>query len=438
MVRASADAALVRPAQRAAGRVHVPGDKSISHRYALLGAIAEGDTRISGYSGGADCAATLGCLRALGVPIETPAPGTVVVHGRGLRGLMRATAPVDAANSGTTMRLLAGLVAAHPFRTVITGDASLSRRPMRRVIEPLTEMGATIAAEGGKPPLIVDGAALRAISYRPPVPSAQVKSSLLLAGLHAAGRTAVLEPAATRDHTERALRAFGVAVQQDGLQVAVEGGQPLRGRDLVVPGDISGAAFWCALAAGLPRSTIEIANVGLNPTRTAVLDVLRRAGAEVDVAAAHEDAGEPIGRITVSCADRRSFSVEPGEVPGLIDELPALGALGTLLPAGEWMEVRGAAELRVKESDRISALAAGFRAFGAEVAEYPDGFRIEARPLRGATVDAVGDHRLAMAFALTACGAASPTTITGAAAVDVSYPRFFDELTRLTTPGDDR
>jgi 3-phosphoshikimate 1-carboxyvinyltransferase len=438
MLRAPADVALVRPAQRASGRVHIPGDKSISHRYALLGAIADGPTHISGYSSGADCAATLGCLRALGVAIETPRHGEVIITGRGIRGLARAARPVDAANSGTTMRLLAGIVAGHPFRTVITGDASLSRRPMRRVIEPLTEMGAAIQAQDGRPPLTVDGAALEGITHRPEVPSAQVKSSLLLAGLHATGRTVVVEPAPTRDHTERAFAAFGVTVEREGSRVAVSGGQRLSGRDVTVPGDISGAAFWCALGAGLPGSTIAIEGVGLNASRTGLLDVLRRAGAEIDVVVQHEDAGEPIGRVTIAAADRRSFSIDPTEVPGLIDELPALGALGVLLPEGSSMEVRGAAELRVKESDRISALATGFRALGAEVVEYPDGFRIESRPLRGATVDAAGDHRLAMAFAIAACGASTPTTITGAAAVDVSYPRFFEELERLTTHGDDR
>lgn len=437
MLRAAADRALVRPARRAAGRVSLPGDKSISHRYALVGALAEGMTRISGYSRGADCAATLACLRALGVEVAA-ANGEVQITGRGIGGLAPAAGAIDAANSGTSMRLLAGIVAAHPFRTVITGDPSLSRRPMRRVIGPLTEMGARIQAVDGRPPLTVDGAALQAITYRPDVPSAQVKSSLLLAGLHAAGRTVVVEPAATRDHTERALAAFGVEVERDGLTVSVAGGQRLVGRDVTVPGDISGAAFWGALAAGRPGSEIEVHGVGLNPSRTALLAVLERAGAEVAVVVEHEDAGEPVGRVTIRAHDPRSFVVDPAEVPGLIDELPALAALGALLPDGATMDVRGAAELRVKESDRIAALAAGLRALGAAVTEYPDGFRIESRPLRGATVDAADDHRLAMAFAIAACGASGPTTITGAAAVDVSYPGFFQELERLTTAGDDR
>ena len=437
MLRAPSHDALVRPAQRASGRVQLPGDKSISHRYALFGAIADGTTRITGYSSGADCAATLACLRALGVPIEKR-QSTVEIDGRGLHGLKPASAPVDAANSGTTMRLLAGLAAAHTFRTVIVGDDSLSRRPMRRVIAPLTEMGATIHAKDGRPPLTIDGAALRGITYRPDVPSAQVKSSVLLAGLHASGRTVVVEPAATRDHTERALAAFGVTVERDGLSVAVAGGQRLRGREVKVPGDISGAAFWGALAAGLPGSVVQIDGVGLNPSRTALLAILERCGAVIDVQIETEAAGEPIGRVTVAAGNQRGFSIAPSEVPAVIDEVPALGALGTLLPPGSVMEVRGAAELRVKESDRITALARGFRAMGADILEYPDGFRIEARPLHGATVDAAGDHRLAMAFAIAAAGASTPTTITGADAVDVSYPGFFQELERLTSPGDGR
>jgi 3-phosphoshikimate 1-carboxyvinyltransferase len=433
MLRAPADVALVRPALRASGRITTPGDKSISHRYALLGAIANGPTRITGYSPGADCAATLACLRALGVPIETR-DGVVHLSGRGLGGLSPAAGSLDAANSGTTLRLLAGIAASHPFRTMITGDASLSRRPMGRIIGPLTEMGASIHARDGRPPLTIDGGSLQGITCRPDVPSAQVKSSLLLAGLHASGRTAIVEPAATRDHTERAFAAFGATVERDGLTVAVTGGQQLHGQEVTVPGDISGAAFWGALAAGLPGSAVEIGGVGLNPSRTALLEILRRAGADVNVLVDKEEAGEPVGRVVVTSADRRSFGVEPSEVPALIDELPALGALGALLPEGSTMEVRGAGELRVKESDRISALAAGLRAMGARVTEYPDGFAIESRPLAGgATVDAAGDHRLAMAFAIAACGAAAPTTITGAASVDVSYPRFFEELERLTT-----
>jgi 3-phosphoshikimate 1-carboxyvinyltransferase len=304
---------------------------------------------------------------------------------------------------------------------------------MRRVIVPLTQMGARIDSVDGHPPLTVHGADLHGIEYRPEVPSAQVKSAVLLAGLQSAGRTSVIEPTPTRDHTERALAAFGAAVTIIDGSVHIEGGQRLRGCSIEVPGDISGAAFWSALAGGRPDSRIEIDAIGLNPSRTLLLDILRRAGVEVDAHPDNEVNGEPVGTLRISGSAVRSFRIDPAEVPGVIDEIPAFAALGALLPPGETMEVRGAAELRVKESDRISRLAEGLRSLGAIVEEYPDGFLIEARPLRGGTVDSAGDHRLAMAFAIAATGASGPTTITGASAVDVSYPGFFDELQRLTS-----
>jgi 3-phosphoshikimate 1-carboxyvinyltransferase len=432
MLRTSTDAAAVRPASRASGRVTVPGDKSISHRYALLSALADGTSRIDGYSGGADCAATLACLRALGVGIRTLGPGSFEIDGRGVRGLQPSATALDAMNSGTTMRLLSGVVAAHPFRTVIGGDASLSRRPMRRIIEPLTRMGARIDSADGRPPLTIHGCDLQGITYAPEVPSAQVKSGVLLAGLQASGTTIVNEPAATRDHTERALHAFGVLVRTDGLRVEVGAGQRLRPVRLHVPGDISSAAFWAALAAGTPGSDIEVTGVGLNPTRIGVLHVLRRAGADVEWSSEAEGGGEPIGRLRVAYGRCRAFSVAPGEVPGVIDEIPALAALATMMPEGEGMTVHGASELRVKESDRIASLAAGFRALGAEIEEFEDGFRITSRPLTGGVANAAGDHRLAMAFAIAATRAAGPSSIAGASSVDVSYPGFFDELARLT------
>lgn len=432
MLRTPADAAIVTPARQAGGRVRVPGDKSISHRYALLAAIADGVTTIGNYSPGADCAATLACLRALGVRIRRPDRASVEIEGCGLKGLTASAAPLDAANSGTTMRLLAGIAAAHPFRTTIDGDSSLVRRPMRRVIEPLTRMGAHIASREGRPPLTIQGGTLRGIVHRPDVPSAQVKSAVLLAGLQAEGNTTVVEPAPTRDHTERALGAFGAAVASHGGTVGVTGGQPLHGRPVTVPGDISSATFWMALAAGTPGGQIEIEEVGLNPTRTAVLEIIRRAGASVEAVVEGTDCGEPVGRLRVSYGHPCSFSIAPEEVPAVIDEIPALAALAALLPVGSEMAVRGAAELRVKESDRIAALAHGLRALGAAVEEYPDGFHLRAQPLTGAVVDAAGDHRLAMAFALAATGAATPTTITGASSVSVSYPGFFEELERLT------
>jgi 3-phosphoshikimate 1-carboxyvinyltransferase len=270
------------------------------------------------------------------------------------------------------------------------------------------------------------------------VPSAQVKSAVLLAGLQARGETTVVEPAATRDHTERALQAFGAAVARHGASVTVDGGQPLRARELRVPGDISGATFWMALAGALPGSSVRIDDVGLNPTRTAVIDILRRAGALVDVNVESEANGEPSGSVDVTGGTPRSFSIEPEEVPAVIDEIPALAAFGALLPEGEHMRVEGAGELRVKESDRIACLARGLRALGAQVEEFPDGFHLVARPLTGATMDACGDHRLAMAFAVAAMGAQTPSTITGASAVDVSYPGFFEELARLASNGGGR
>ncbi|MEP6917607.1 MAG: 3-phosphoshikimate 1-carboxyvinyltransferase [Acidobacteriota bacterium] len=435
MLRAPVDTVTVNPASRAAGRVRVPGDKSISHRYALFAALADGESFISGYSSGADCAATLGCLRGLGVDIRTTGPASLAIAGRGLGGLRAPFAPLDAVNSGTTIRLLSGILAGHPFRSVVGGDESLQRRPMRRIIEPLTRMGARIHADGGRAPLTIDGGGLQGITHEPAVPSAQVKSGVLLAGLHASGRTRVVEPAPTRDHTERALSAFGAEVLRDGLIVEVAGGQRLAARTLTVPGDISGAAFWAALAGGTSGAVIDVDGVGLNPSRIAMLEVFRRAGARVEWTLDRESAGgagEPAGTLRIEFADCRSFVVPPDEVPGVIDEIPALAALAAMMPAGHTFTVRGAGELRVKESDRITALAQGFRALGASVEEYDDGFTLEARQLTGGAVDAAGDHRLAMAFAIAATRASAPTAISGASSVDVSYPGFFDELARLT------
>jgi 3-phosphoshikimate 1-carboxyvinyltransferase len=432
MTHAAADAATVQPAARVAGRLRVPGDKSISHRYAMLAALADGVSTIRGYLAGGDCLATLDCLRALGVSIEQRPDGVIRIIGRGLGGLRPSPTPLDAANSGTSIRLLAGIVAAHEFRTVLAGDASLARRPMKRVIAPLSEMGASISSREGRPPLVIDGARLRGITYLPEVPSAQVKSAVLLAGLQARGETTVMEPVATRDHTERALHVFGVrATSADGA-IRIAGGQRLQARDLTVPGDVSSAAFWIALAAGTPGADVEIEDVGLNPSRTAMLEVARRAGARIDVSTDREDAGEPVGRLRVTYGSPASFEIPPAEVPGLIDEIPALAALGAMLPPGATMSVRGAAELRVKESDRISCLAEGFRTLGASVEEFPDGFRLTSAPLKGGTVDAAGDHRLAMAFAIAATRATASTTIQGASSVNVSYPGFFEALDTVT------
>lgn len=432
MFRAPADSSIVLPSTRASGRVRVPGDKSISHRYALMAALADGESHVDGYSSGADCTATLACLRALGVSIRRSGPAALVVEGRGVGGLQAPREPLDAVNSGTTLRLMSGILAGHPFTTVIGGDESLQRRPMGRIIEPLTRMGARIQAADNRAPLTISGGSLHGIAHEPAVPSAQVKSGVLLAGLHASGTTRVNEPVPTRDHTERAFAAFGVSVVRDGTAIEISGGQRLEARRLTVPGDISGAAFWAALAGGTPGSHIEVEGVGLNPSRIAVLTIFEAAGVLAARSVDDERAGEPVGTLRFSADRSLSFTVTPDEVPGVIDEIPALAALAAMMPEGRTFTVRGAAELRVKESDRISALAAGFRAMGSAVQEYDDGFTLEARPLKGGSVDAAGDHRLAMAFAIAATRAAAPTTILGASSVDVSYPGFFEELARLT------
>ena len=423
----------VEPARRLRGRLRVPGDKSISHRYALLAALAGGTSTISGYSTGADCRSTLRCLRALGVDVEETAEtgetSTVTVAGRGIGAFVRPAQALDAGNSGTTMRLLAGILAGHPFDTVLTGDASLQRRPMRRIIDPLQRMGGHVDAADGRPPLRIRGGALEGIAYTPPVASAQVKSAVLLAGLHARGITRVRERTPTRDHTERALEAFGAPVTRADGAVAVAGGSPLRPLALAVPGDPSSAAFWAVTAAAVPDSDVTLEAVGLNPTRTAFLDVLRRAGADIEMDVANTSGGEPSGGIRIRSGRLRDVEIGATEVPALIDELPVLGALAAHGPA---VEVTGAAELRHKESDRITALAAGLRAIGVRVEERPDGFRAERDGMpAGGTVDAAGDHRLAMAFAVAALAGAGPSVIAGAGVVDVSYPGFFSALDAL-------
>jgi 3-phosphoshikimate 1-carboxyvinyltransferase len=420
--------AVVPRVSRVAGRLRVPGDKSISHRYAMLAGIADGVSRLHGYAPGADCAATLACLEALGVRIDRG--DGLTIHGRGLGGLQQPSAPLDAANSGTSMRLLSGLLAAHPYRSVIGGDGSLSRRPMRRVIEPLERMGARISAADGRPPLTIDGASLRAITHTPDVPSAQVKSAVLLAGLHATGRTTVIEPAPTRDHTERAFEAFGVHAICHGTEVSIDGGQRLHAIDAHVPGDISSAVFWIVLAAGTPGSDLVVEGVGLNPSRTGVLEVFRRAGADIEVVHDAPSDGEPVGSIRIRYGAPQTFEITPDEVPGLIDEIPGLAALAAMQP-GISMTVRGAQELRVKESDRITMLARGFGALGIAVEEFPDGFTIRGGPPSGGEADAAHDHRLAMAFAIAGSRARGLVHITGADAVAVSYPGFFDELERI-------
>jgi 3-phosphoshikimate 1-carboxyvinyltransferase len=433
---ASALEARITPARRVAGQVRVPGDKSISHRYALLGALASGATRITNYSPGGDCSSTLECLRRLGVnvhvqpgPADGPSARTVTIDGRGLAGFRAPQSVLDAGNSGTTTRLLAGVLAAHPFSTIITGDDSLRRRPMNRIIEPLSRMGARFESTGGRLPLTIIGSSLSPIEFSPAVPSAQVKSAVLLAGLQARGRTVVHETVPTRDHTELALAAFGAVLDRFDGTIAISGGQPLAAIQAAVPGDPSSATFWVVAAASLPGSDVEIVDLGLNPSRTALLDVLARAGARVERTVDAIEHGEPRGRVRIRHGGLQPLTLGPADVPALIDELPALAAMAT---AGGELTVTGAGELRVKESDRISALAAGFRAMGADIDEFPDGFHVRGRTrLTGGSPDAVGDHRLAMAFAIAGLAASGPTTIAGAEAVDVSYPGFFETLSAL-------
>ncbi len=435
-----ADRIAVSPARAVSGVLRVPGDKSISHRYALLAAIADGPSAIANYAPGADCASTLTCLASLGAIVSrTPAggdndPPLVTIQGRGLRGLAAAAGPLDCGNSGSTMRMLGGVVAAHPFLSTLIGDASLSRRPMRRIIGPLTQMGALVTAgPGDRPPVIIRGGDLVGIRFAPDTPSAQVKSAVLLAGLQATGDTTVVEPASTRDHTERALAAFGATVAVDHRTVTLRGGQRLSGRSLRVPGDLSSAAFWAVAASALAGSDVTITDVGLNPSRAGLLDVLRRFGAQVDIIVEGEWNGEPVGRLRVRHGAMRDLVITPAEVPEVIDELPVLATLGTF---GGSVTVSGAGELRVKESDRIAELVAGLRAMGADAEERPDGFQVRSGArLTGGTVHANHDHRLAMAFAIAALGASGPTLIEGADAVAVSYPAFFDDLERLTREG---
>jgi len=435
-----ADRIAVSPARAVTGVLRVPGDKSISHRYALLAAIADGPSTVSNYAPGADCASTLACLASLGAIVSrTPAPDDgdppiVTIQGRGLRGLVKPSGPLDCGNSGSTMRMLGGVIAAHPFISTLIGDASLSRRPMRRIIGPLTQMGATVTAgPGDRPPIVIHGGSLAGIHFAPDTPSAQVKSAVLLAGLQASGETRVSEPASTRDHTERALAAFGATVAIQGRSITLRGGQRLSGRGLRVPGDLSSAAFMAVAASALAGSDVTITDVGLNPSRAGLLEVLRRFGAQVDTIIEDEWNGEPVGRLRVRHGAMRDLVIAPEEVPEVIDELPVLATLGTF---GGSVTVSGAGELRVKESDRIAELVAGLRAIGADADERPDGFQVRSGTrLTGGTVHANHDHRLAMAFAIAALGATGPTLIEGADAVAVSYPGFFDDLERLAREG---
>ncbi len=413
--------------------IPVPGDKSISHRAAMLAACSDGPCRLRNYLPGEDCLGTLQILRQLGVKIVSSSPTEHLVHGRSGR-FLEPTGDLDCGNSGTTMRLISGLLAAQPFRARLTGDASLSRRPMRRIIDPLQQMGATFHPEGPGdcPPLVIEGGTpLQGIEYRLPVPSAQVKSAVLLAGLQALGTTTVIQPVPTRDHTERMLEYFGVPVRQDGDRISVDGGRLPQARDFDVPSDISSAAFWLVAAAARPGARLVIPDVGLNPTRTGILAVLQRMGASIHrepTAAGH---GEPRGRLEVEGRTLTATTMAGAEIPNLIDELPVLAVAGAL--AEGTTIIRDAAELRVKESDRLAVVAHHLQAMGAKVVEHPDGLEIHGgRPLHGARLESHGDHRIAMAFAIAGLFADGETVIEQAACVETSYPGFCQQLKKIS------
>lgn len=420
-----AEQKVIRPARNVSGSIRLPGDKSISHRYAMLAAIAEGRTRLENFSTGADCASTLNCLRALGVGWER-VENVVTIQGRGAK-LRAPAAALDCGNSGSTMRMLSGILAGQEFSSELMGDESLSRRPMARVITPLQAMGAKIDADGSHAPLRITGGNLKAIDYQMPVASAQVKSAVLFAGLLAKGETWVEEPVRTRDHGELALRAFGAEIGQRGNGASIVGGQRLHGLEATIPGDISSAAFFLCAAALFPGSQLTVSGLGLNPTRSALLDVLTGMGVRISITQLEEQRGELTGTVQVQGGELRGTVIQSPYTEKLIDEIPVLAAMAAYTESG--IEIRDARELRVKESDRIAALAANLRTMGAEVEEREDGLKIPGgQKLRGAEIDSFGDHRIAMAFAVAALRAEGETVIKGADAAVISYPGFFEAL----------
>lgn len=406
------------------GRVRVPGDKSVSHRAIMLGAIAEGETEVSGFLEGADSLATLAAFRALGVAIDGPEQGRVRVSGVGLHGLKPAGYPLDMGNSGTSMRLLCGLLAGQQFASTLSGDASLSCRPMRRVTEPLEQMGARIGtSESGTAPLEISPAErLQGRHYQMPVASAQVKSSLLLAGLYANGETCVTEPAPTRDHTERMLGAFGYEVRCDGRRICLRGGGRLRATPIQVPADISSAAFFLVGASIAPGSDLTLEQVGVNPTRIGVIDILRAMGGDITLTNERAFGGEPVADIRVRAARLRGIEIPRGQVPLAIDEFPAL-FIAAACADGETL-LTGAEELRVKESDRIQVMAEGLSALGVFAEPLPDGMRVRGGPIHGGAVASHGDHRIAMAFAMASLCASGPIEVLDCTNVNTSFPGF--------------
>ncbi len=421
----------IKPVSGVEGEIRVPGDKSISHRAALLGGMAHGETHISNFLLGQDCLSTLQCLKQLGVHWERQ--GTEVwIRGEGMEAWQEPTDVLDAGNSGTTSRLMLGVLAGAPFAVTFTGDASLRSRPMRRVTDPLKQMGAQILGRlgGNLFPLTMSGGQLRGQTFRTTVASAQVKSAIILAGLRASGETSVEEPALSRDHTERMLRGFGVEVLSDKMTVRVNGGGRLTGQDVSTPGDISSAAFFLVLGSLVGRGELILPNVGINPTRTGILEVLKAMGADIELLDVSEICGEPRATLRVRPAKLKGIEIGGDMIPRLIDEIPIL-AVAASLAQGETV-IRDAAELRVKETDRIHTVAEGLNALGAKVEELPDGLRIQGQPsLRGGQASSFGDHRLAMAWAITGMLSKDGVSVEDMEAADVSYPEFLDVIKKV-------
>jgi len=428
----SATTKKIMPAKRLAGSVHIPGDKSISHRYAMLSAIADGVSTLRSFADSVDCQSTLECLKKLGVKIDRQG-SEVTIEGVGLGGLRPSAEPLDAGNSGSTIRMMTGILSGQSFRTVIGGDTSLSRRPMKRIMDPLTRMGARIhSSEGGLPPLSIEGGSLVPIHYEVPVASAQVKTAILFAGLYAEGLTEVVEPHQTRDHSEIALKQFGVEVGREARTrtISVRGRSHLVAQDLVVPGDISSAAFFLVAGLLVPGSELAFQDIGLNPTRTAILELLKSIGGDIKVLNCESRNGELVGSLQVRSSSLRGGEIPRESIPGLIDELPVLAVLGTQTEEG--LIFRGAQELRVKESDRIAAVAENLRKMGAEVEEFPDGLKLPGRQsLRGAVISSYGDHRIAMAFSIAGLIADGSTTIKDSDCVQISFPTFFETIAQV-------
>ena len=417
---------IIAPGGRLKGRIRVPGDKSICHRALLLGALAKGVTHIANFLESTDCLATLGCLQMLGVKIERTQSNCVTVDGVGIHGLQVPKHKLDCSNSGTSLRLLAGVLAGQPFESVLSGDASLRSRPMQRIIEPLTRMGAVIHSLSGYAPLAIHGRRpLTRLRYEIPIASAQVKSSLLLAGLQADGETWLMEPAETRDHTERMLQSFGSTVLRDGNWLGICGDNTLRATDITAPGDFSSAAFFMVAASGQPDAHIIIEGIGVNPSRKGMLNVLQAMGADIRLLHGHMLGNEPVADVEVRGGNLRGVDIGPEVVPFVIDELPAL--LIAASSAHGVTTLRGASELRVKESDRLQAMATGLRTLGVEVDLWDDGIRVTGREdFRGGVVDSFGDHRIAMAFAIAGLRIHSPLRIRDCRNVDTSFPGFAD------------